>query len=131
MVKKVFNNKQVFISIVLFLLLAIFFCGNSQVLGHQEASSPGECTSVILSSFLPTKDNATSVVLLVPLLALVFAYRNILQNKPQSIRNATGIHLTILSWRQFVVYKLFNPILQALRRGILHPQIYNFAVATR
>lgn len=124
------NNKSMILGIALFLLFTVTFCGGSLILRHSDAGSFGQCASILSSTAFSTKYNLMLGVLLALLVAFVFQFSHFFQGGLSFRQGLAKLRIVVLRWQEFV-YKLFNPILRALRQGILSPQIYNFAVATR
>lgn len=130
--QNILHNKYIYLGTALFLLAAVLSCGSGQLLNQQETSGSGDCTNVLSSAILHIKDNTLVGAFFVLLVALAFAvaHRGIFNRTYAFTQQTIRINFNALRLWQFT-YKLYNPILQALRRGILSPQIYNFAVATR
>lgn len=110
------------LGLIFVFLAAVLFCGHFQVLGDLNlAGGLGiECSQVMLlgsSAFLKGHMGFWGLLLtsFVVLAALI-------------IRSKGQLSLGFLKISQ-IISKLFNPLLEALRRGILHSQIYNLQIA--
>lgn len=128
MIKKVLKNKPVILSLALLLIVAVFFCGNDNALGQHNTSNSVECLQVFSNIIAPSKDNNALRAISVLIFAFIFA--GLFQNTPKITNEDNKI--ANFDFRQIwqFLYKLFDPILQALRRGILNPQIYDSVFAT-
>ena len=116
------------IGLGLVVLMAFLFCGHLQMIGLPAGTSGVECTKAILLIHSSSeKDGILSYgIFLITLIGLVFfATRNLVLKHLSD--TSLGKWLSSLKAAQLFP-KLYNPLLEALRRGILYPQIYHFAI---
>lgn len=111
------------------LLMFVLFCGNFQAISHSSGMVVTECsTTALFSSHNSFKDNIPfyGMILFSFVILAIFTKINLLKQ-----RSSSSFLFLLISQKvvQFL-YKLYNPIHEALRRGILHPQIYNFISIT-
>jgi len=122
-----YSYKTVVLGLVFVLFMLVLFCGHIQAVNHSTGAEGTECSrSLLLANYIPTKDSG----LFLSLLLFSFIALALLIKSSMSFRQNSGIifrpPLTYLKVAQLIP-KLYNPILEALRRGIIHSQIYNFA----
>jgi hypothetical protein len=106
------------LGLILVFLAAVLFCGHFQVLGNLNlAGGLGiECSQTLFlvsSAFLKGHIGFFGLLLMSFVTLIAF----IIQRRGQLSEGFLKISQ--------IISKLFNPLLEALRRGILHPQIYN------
>ena len=116
------------IGLGLVVLMAFLFCGHLQMIGFPTGANGVECTKAILLMHSPSEKNGilSYGIFLISLIVLIFFV----------IRKFVSKHFsdTFLSRLlfSFAVTQLFpkpyNPLLEALRKGILYPQIYHITI---
>lgn len=124
------SQKSVILGLVFVLLALILSCGYVQTNDHSVAVAKGaECDRAFsFANLAPTKDSGLFfMVLFLSFIALALLIRgNLLAGRHPSIFSSPS--LIYLKATKHIP-KLYNPILQALRRGILQPKIYDLAVS--
>jgi len=119
------------LGLVLVLLMIVLSCGSFQAVSHSGGATAMDCQGIVpLASMGHTinRDNVIDALLLLSLVVLFVLIRNTVsrrQDVDTSLRNS----FVLIKVGQFIS-KLYNPILKAFRRGIIHTQIYNFAQVT-
>lgn len=88
-----------------------------------------ECGRPLLVALIPSKNNG----LFLSVFFLSFIASALFRSGFNSRRNLNASLRASLVFLKVAesIPKLYNPIIEALRRGILNPKIYNCAVATR
>ena len=123
------SSKPIFLGVILIFLLVVLFCGHFQVLAHMSTQVASDC--MFLANYLTSSRGDSfsyvgSLILLIALAAIIKT--RTVQTEHQSMLFCSwNSPLTRIT--QFVA-KLYNPLLEALRRGILHPQIYSSVFIT-
>jgi len=123
-----FSHKPVLLGLILILLALTISCGYIQAANHSVDGEGMKCDkSWSLVNYMPTKDEGLllSIIFfsLIALALLIKSGLRLIWNFIDPLRPS------LISLKAFEpISKLYNPILQALRRGILNPQIYNLAV---
>lgn len=121
---KVFSLKKlILVSVFFFILFAVSPCSQFLSTGHVASSDHAlECNVVHFVNSSSTRD-IFMLVSLVLSLAILFSVRATTLISA-SLDVIQYIYRHLLS-RALIVHKLFNSILHAFRKGILHTQIYN------
>lgn len=112
------------------LLLFVSFCGYLQFVNYFNESGNLKCeSSFLINNIAPARDSGLFLlVILISFIGTAFAVRKI---TTQDLIYGFGSSLLPAFLRiAEIILKLSNPILQALRRGILNPQIYDSVFAT-
>ncbi|MCH7759720.1 hypothetical protein IID20_05185 [Patescibacteria group bacterium] len=125
------SYKTVILGLIFILFVVVMFCGHIQLFSHSTSSSvSAECNKTIfLTGYLSTRNNGILYLLIFSFIALAVLIKGRLDRRRQDTVQDHP-QFSFLNIAQFIP-KLYNPILKALRRGILHTQIYNFALAIR
>lgn len=118
MIKKTFGNQYILLFMVLLLSAAVFFCGEDHF-GHQNALSSEECSGIISDIIAPIKENAYLA------LAFVFGLAAIFTAAVKIVNQKSGRVAFNFRKRWQFIYRLFDPVFLALKRGLLKPKIYN------
>ncbi len=129
MKQAMFAHKTVIPGLVLALLMLALFCGYIQIANHSAGANGAECSrSLLLAAYVPSKDSGLFLSILFFLLtALAVLTKD--SSHPRRRFDAPPRSSLIFLKAAESIHTPYNPILQALRRGILHPQIYNLAVS--
>jgi len=128
-IKKIpYSYKIVILGLVFVLLMLVLFCGYIQSANHSAGGEGAICSrSLLLANYISVKNSSLLLSVLffsfVVLALLIKSIINLRQGFDAPFRQS----ITFLKIAQSIP-KLYNPILKALRRGILHSQIYNFAL---
>jgi len=121
-----YSHKTVILGLAFVLLMVIFFCGHIQAMSHSAGAESAECNKTsLIATNTNIKDSALLFLFLFPFIISTLLIKNGINNRKSSDASFRP-SLIFLKVAQ-LISKLYNPILEALRRGILHPQIYNFA----
>lgn len=128
MLKKVLKNKPILLFLAMLLLVAIFFCTNDNDLAQHDISNSSECVQIFSHIIAPSKDNSALKLILV--LIFSFILISLFQNKAKIFNKNKKIENFDFHKRWQFLYKLFDKIFQALRRGILNPKIYDLIFTT-
>ena len=119
---------SIVIGLCLMVLMAFLFCGHLQMFSPPAGTNGVECTKAILLMHSSSeKDGILSYgIFLIALIGLVFFAIRKFALKHLS-DTSLGKWLSSLKVAQLFP-KPYNPLLEALRRGILYPQIYHFTI---
>jgi|GEM_PF-2914610 len=122
------SHESVILGLVFVLLILVLFCGPIQIANHSVGTEGAECSrSLLLANYIPSKDSG----LFLSILFFSFVALALLIKSSTGFRQSSGILFrpspAFLKVAE-AIPKLYNPILEALRRGILEPQIYNLAL---
>lgn len=122
------SQKFVILGLVFVLLAFILSCGYVQQNSHSAATEGIECNRTpSLANFVSTKDSGLFLsILFLSFVALALFIKGGL--RPRLHANAISPSLIFLKATKSIP-KIYNPILQALRRGIIQPQIYNLVIS--
>lgn len=129
MVKFIKNNlffcKLVGLGLFFVLLAAALSCGPLGLVNHFAEPKCGKVA--LLTNFILPRDNTLSYGL------LFFSFIALAMWLKKNIIFKQRLNVSFCPWLIFLkicqfVFKSFNPILEAFRQGILHRQIYNFAI---
>lgn len=123
-----FLYKSVILGLVFVLLVAVLSCGYFPIVGHLANITKAGCDKIIFLVNSSSRDNISFALLLFSFIAFVILLRKSIINQ-RYLNVSLRPSLIFLKVAKFI-FKLYNPILQALRRGILHSQVYNFAIIT-
>lgn len=123
------SHKSVLLGLVFVLLALTLSCGYIQTTSHSASADGIECSrSVFLTNYIPTKESGLFLsILFFSLIALALLIKDGLRSR-RHLNVSPNPSLIFLKAAESI-HKLYNPILEALRRGILHPQIYNLAIS--
>lgn len=124
-----FSRKPVILGLALVFLALALSCGFAQSADHPKPAEGIACNRTVqLVNYIPTKDGLSLGILFLSLIGFAFLIKRIIDNRHSPITNLSFSFIkTKIKESQFLA-KLYNPILEALRKGILNPQIYNLAV---
>ncbi|MFQ6049600.1 MAG: hypothetical protein ACE5J0_00990 [Candidatus Paceibacterales bacterium] len=118
-----FSNGLLLIGLIFAFLVFFIFC--------EHLHGDSECNvHFFLTNQISSKENLLIYSLSLSsfvIISVIFfrKYQNLL---PANISLSASL-MSLWFW-QFI-FKIYNPILEAFRRGIIHPQIYNFSVVSR
>ncbi len=113
--KPLFSNKLVLIGLVFIFLNFVIYC----TAFHNDSN----CSAHL---FLTSQSSFVYSLLFFSIILVIFFRRN--QNLlPDNISYLSPL---IFLWSCKFLFKIYNPILEAFRQGIIHPQIYNFRVVS-
>lgn len=124
------SQKSVIFGLIFVLLMLILSCGYIQQTNHLPIVKGIECyrSLSLMMNFAPTKDNGLFLIILFfSFIAPALFIKNGLRKHLHSNKLSRPSLIFLKATES--IPKLYNPILQALRRGILQSQIYNFAVS--
>ena len=118
------SSKPIFFGVILVFLFMALFCGHFQVLAHMSTQVASDCMlfANYLNSSRGDSSSYTSFLLVLVVLVSFVKIRTAQIEHQSTLSYLWNFSLTRIS--QFVA-KLYSPLLEALRRGILHTQIYN------
>jgi len=124
--KMLFSHKTVLMGLIFVLTFLILSCGHVQIIGHSDGVSSAECNrSFFLANYTSTKDSNLLLLstLLLAFVALALLRKNNIGNSQRlDMFSLPSLTFLKLNWS---IVQLYDPILKAFRRGILHPQIYS------
>ncbi len=109
--KHLFSNKLVLIGLILILFIFVIYCGSSH--------SSSECS---VHLFLTSQAPFIYSLLFFSIILVIFFRRN------QDLLpiNIFPFSPLISLWFYKFLFKIYDPILEAFRQGIIHPKIYSF-----
>lgn len=125
-------RRIVLMGLVFVLLMLDLSCGHIQIVNHSTGAEGLECDkTTFLASYILTKGSGLFLsVFLLSFIILFIAIKGKV-GRNQNLDTTFRPSLIFLKVAEFIS-KLFNPILEALRQGILRSQIYNnFTVVAR
>lgn len=122
------QSRLIILGLFFVLLPAIFTCGYIQAIGHFVDIPSLVCSdTVFFTGHVGNKEEVVFATLFLSFIASVTLLR-FLKGDGRSFCRRFSIFLcpsaVFLRVRR-LIYKLYGPLLAALRRGILNPQIYN------
>lgn len=113
-----FDRGAILVLALIFISFAVS-CGYTSFAGHT-SSSAVSCSDVLLLTSINHAPMKGAMAMLGLMLLFLAAAGSLLKGNKMSSFVAESIPSRIVS-----VQKIYNPVLSAIRKGILHSQIYN------
>ncbi len=121
-----FSRKPVILGVALIFFALTLSCGFVQSIGHTKTTEGIECNQAVqLVNHILTKDELLFGILFFLLVGIAFLVTRAIDNRYNLIAD---FYLSLIQIKESqILAKVYNQILEALRKGILNPQIYNLA----
>ena len=130
--RRSYIHKMFLVVLILVLFAVVAFCGHVSIVSDTPSinAKSTKCNmSLYLASHISSRTNEMFLsILFFSLIALTLLIKDkINSNRYKKFGQLPSIHSLFIKTIK-LIYKLYNPILEALRKGRLHPQIYSLYV---